>query len=341
MMDIPPGIHRIQTSHQIGNLAIINLISASSNVSLEKTCSEGEHKLNKAQSLFYRVRSSLVAKIAIVSFVCVHIPLLGIILLLLGTDKASPLHVLIVMVGTTVLGTLICLYAIWAQLRPVTQLKLALDQFEIGGVLNIPRALTKKSDEVGRLAETVSDLVLSLNKMTVELRSRATTDVLTGLRNRRWLIDRVSAEPTQSKRNESPASLILFDVDHFKAINDSFGHVAGDQVLMAIGETVKDMIRPYDLAARIGGEEFCIVLPRSDINEAFNVAERLRISFENLKIPDISDRAITCSFGVTPLLTDMKLTDVLRQADIALYEAKGAGRNRVMIWTESSETKLK
>lgn len=299
--------------------------------------SEGDSNLIITRSLFGRVRSSLVAKIAIVSFVCVHIPLIGIIVLLLGTEQASPINVLVVMVGTTVLGTLCCLYAVWTQVRPVTQLKLALDRFEKDGVLIIPQSVATKSDEVGRLADTVSDLVNNLNRITKELSSRATTDVLTGLRNRRWLIDRVPLELAQSKRTQSPTSLILFDIDHFKRINDTFGHVAGDQVLMAIGETVKDMIRPYDLAARIGGEEFCIVLPKTDLNEAFNIAERLRSSFESLNISDISDQAITCSFGVSPFLAHMKLTDVLKQADSALYEAKAAGRNRVMAYTQPAD----
>jgi len=287
--------------------------------------------LNTTRSLFSRVRSSLVAKIGIVSFICVHIPLIGTILLLLVNGQTSPIRVLLVMIGTTVLGTLCCLDVVWSQLRPVTELKIALDRFEENGNLTIPHTLTNKSDEVGKLADTVSDLVLNLNELTQELRSRATTDVLTGLRNRRWLIDRVPVELAQIQRTGLPMSTILFDVDYFKAINDTYGHVIGDHVLMAIGQTVKDMIRPDDLAARIGGEEFCILLPQTELNEAFNVAERLRVSFENMEVSDISDRAITCSFGVAPFLPHMKLTDALKHADSALYEAKGAGRNRVIV----------
>ncbi|MFZ5574810.1 MAG: diguanylate cyclase [Pseudomonadota bacterium] len=167
------------------------------------------------------------------------------------------------------------------------------------------------------------------------LRQLATTDTLTGVRNRRRFDEVLATEIQRAARYSGALSLILFDIDHFKRINDSFGHQTGDQVLVQLAVTVGEAIRSTDLLARWGGEEFAILLPGSDQNAARILAEKLRLRVENQVFPDVSH--ITCSFGVAEWVPGDRAEDLLRKADDALYRAKANGRNRVEIAPSRAE----
>ncbi len=163
------------------------------------------------------------------------------------------------------------------------------------------------------------------------LRHQATTDPLTGLGNRRWLGERVGEELARAERQGEAVTLVVFDLDRFKAINDTHGHDVGDKVLMAASEMVKSALRPYDLAARIGGEEFCIVLPRTDKAGAAAFAERLRLMLEGSTIAPLATGRVTASFGICQATAGSRLQQMLKEADTALYRAKETGRNRIVI----------
>jgi diguanylate cyclase (GGDEF)-like protein len=125
-------------------------------------------------------------------------------------------------------------------------------------------------------------------------------------------------------------SIIVFDLDHFKSINDEFGHEIGDRVLIAAGATIEQNLRPYDAAARIGGEEFCVILPRTPAQDAVAVAERLRKSFAAQTVPPLAPGRVTASFGVyCGDARNQTLEDMMAAADQQLYAAKKAGRNTV------------
>jgi len=161
----------------------------------------------------------------------------------------------------------------------------------------------------------------------------ATIDALTGLHNRGWLDEMYNREVERSIRNGDPASLIMIDVDHFKQYNDDHGHQAGDQVLRVIGDTLRIPLRPNDMIARYGGEEFSVLLPNTKIDEALNIAERLRTHIEKMDIGELNNRhlpAITISLGVACNHASTTLTQMLKQADDALYKAKQQGRNEVV-----------
>jgi diguanylate cyclase (GGDEF)-like protein len=156
----------------------------------------------------------------------------------------------------------------------------------------------------------------------------ARTDVLTGLSNRRTLDEVLSREIARANRQHQPLTLILADVDHFKAINDSYGHVAGDHVLSALGRIFGSQVRPYDVAARFGGEEFVLVFPGTECHEGVAIAERLRRQVEAIQIPNVPER-VTISCGVATLAENDTAEAFLARADTALYRAKDGGRNRV------------
>ena len=159
----------------------------------------------------------------------------------------------------------------------------------------------------------------------------ATIDPLTNLRNRRSFIELVRVELGRAQRYELPLSLVLLDVDHFKAINDGYGHAAGDQVLAAIGSLLRQALRGPDIAARWGGEEFVVALPSTDLAGALVLAERLRQSVESLPIsPDGKSVAVTASFGVASYRPGESLEAAIDRADRAMYGAKVGGRNRVV-----------
>ncbi|WFE70324.1 GGDEF domain-containing protein [Halomonas sp. M1] len=156
-------------------------------------------------------------------------------------------------------------------------------------------------------------------------------DALTQLGNRRYLLHHAEAFCRNSQRCDSPLSLIIIDIDHFKYVNDAFGHPAGDQVLERISEVLKREARAIDVVARLGGEEFCILMPDTSLDGAMQLAERLRQKICGLTHQQLNvATSITVSLGVTVACkNDMEFKKIYSRADKALYKAKTNGRNRV------------
>jgi diguanylate cyclase (GGDEF)-like protein len=195
--------------------------------------------------------------------------------------------------------------------------------------------------EVSYLTEVFNDMVArlregrealdaaneSLRKKNDELQRLSITDGLTGLYNRRHLMETLENERRRADRSERTFGLLMVDVDHFKKFNDRFGHQAGDEVLLRVSGILRKCTRDIDFAGRYGGEEFCLLLAESTLEGAVEVAERIRaelaeISFEGEKI--------TVSIGAAEYPTDGEGVEaVLASADAAMYQAKRRGRNRV------------
>ena len=162
--------------------------------------------------------------------------------------------------------------------------------------------------------------------------SMAFTDSLTGLYNRRYLMTHLDRKLMGIAETGKPVSVMLFDVDHFKAVNDTHGHGVGDDVLVKLAEVASDNLRSVDLVARLGGEEFVVVMPESNAATAIQVAERLcaQVAESTIDLPDGTPLSVTISIGVATSDTAEEMADdLIERADGALYTAKNAGRNRV------------
>ncbi|HYR28028.1 MAG TPA: GGDEF domain-containing protein [Thermoanaerobaculia bacterium] len=173
------------------------------------------------------------------------------------------------------------------------------------------------------------------NRKLSEVSSR---DTLTGLYNRWYVIEKIDSELNRALRHGSPMSLLMLDIDHFKRINDTWGHPAGDQVLRSVGKLLRESCRVYDVPGRYGGEEFCIVLPETKPGNTTVVAERIRKRLEMTSLPcGEASVAVTASIGIAgwddgsdgEALSPAALID---RADRALYSAKSRGRNRIEMW---------
>lgn len=171
---------------------------------------------------------------------------------------------------------------------------------------------------------------ITLKQQHNSLLEMATHDQLTGLYNRHYLSDVLDKKVSQIKRHSEPLSVIIVDIDHFKKVNDTFGHLMGDQVLQAVANVMDASARKGDVAARFGGEEFIIVLDNCTAQDALVKAEKLRSTIAALHPQEIS---VTASFGVAQLEDDtQRYEDLLKNADTALYVAKEEGRNRVILY---------
>ncbi|SMC16903.1 PAS domain S-box-containing protein/diguanylate cyclase (GGDEF) domain-containing protein [Andreprevotia lacus DSM 23236] len=177
-------------------------------------------------------------------------------------------------------------------------------------------------------------------QMESELQRRATTDSLSGLYNRAHFMETANQELARAQRYARPLSLLMVDIDHFKRINDTYGHDVGDKAIRALSDICRGVLRDVDLLARLGGEEFAALLPETPRAQAFNVAERLRLAIEaNCIITDDGQEVrFTSSIGITELrANDPLVDDLLKRADTALYYSKHHGRNRVSIAEEIDE----
>ncbi|AGW15156.1 sensor domain-containing diguanylate cyclase [Megalodesulfovibrio gigas] len=192
-------------------------------------------------------------------------------------------------------------------------------------------------DQVELLHTAASHLSLALRNALLfdKARNEAEYDGLTMIHNRRHFDRRLREELTRHERYGHPLSLLLLDMDHFKSINDTFGHQAGDAVLMELGAMLKTTVRATDYPARYGGEEFTVILPQTDAAQAWTLAERLRTRIMGMTFNHQGERfRITASVGIATHTPGAQATpatpeSLLREADEALYAAKGAGRNQV------------
>jgi len=174
---------------------------------------------------------------------------------------------------------------------------------------------------------------------TAHLSRMAAIDGMTGLFNRSHFLIMAAVEFERSRRYNHPMSVLLLDIDRFKSINDSYGHDIGDRVIVEIANIVRYMAREADMTARLGGEEFVVMLPETRINDAAVLAERLRAAISTTPIPVLGGEILlTASIGVSGCHGCSTLGEVLKQADLALYKAKHSGRNRVCLATGESGT---
>lgn len=189
------------------------------------------------------------------------------------------------------------------------------------------RQLTQEVDLRQQAEQELTQANESLNSKNRELEVLSSTDALTGIANRLHIEKSLDNELSQTTHNQRPLSILLLDIDHFKDVNDTYGHTIGDEVLQGVAQLLRDNTRENDLVGRWGGEEFLIILPETDVSLAVRLAEKLRATLAAEQFPSIDQ--VTASFGVAEALDDISARHLVQRVDIALYQAKEQGRNRV------------
>ncbi len=255
-------------------------------------------------------------------------------------------HMTLLLVGGLLVGIGLCAYLLGLTIvRPLRRLTRGADQVAAGN-LDVDLPVNTQS-EVGYLTRVFNHMVARLRRSRDELDSvnaelqaknrelhqLSITDELTGLYNRKHLMETLTAEVTRSKRNDHTFALLVVDIDHFKLVNDTYGHQKGDEVLFRLGEIFRETVRSCDYVARYGGEEFIIMLPEVGKAGGQEVAERIRQRVARERINPKGDR-ITVSLGMAMFAEHGETPEALfQQADQALYAAKTTGRNRVVTAT--------
>lgn len=185
------------------------------------------------------------------------------------------------------------------------------------------------------LDSKVKERTRALEEANSLLESLSTTDALTGISNRRNFDSLLQQELARTRRYDTRLSCIMFDIDHFKKVNDNYGHLLGDEVLKMIGEVLRNELRSHDIYARYGGEEFVVLLPETGIEAARKVAEKLRNAIASQTVRHNKHSVnVTVSLGVAEYNPEKMTaaTEMVEAADKALYEAKDAGRNRTKLF---------
>lgn len=287
----------------------------------------------KIYRLFNKLKRprSYAGRILLICFVGTHIPLITFAIWVViknpafGPESWADLLVLLL---ATLAGTAITFFLVHGMLEPVRVVFQALGDYRQNKQLPaLPRNLT---DEAGMMLDQVQDTLEELDLTLNNLARAAETDPLTEIGNRRWLVSRAEEQIARAQKTQTALCAVLFDLDRFKAINDRYGHAKGDAVLVGVARFVKGELRTSHLFARTGGEEFCIILPKTSLNEAVALATRIQKGLSGQSIARLDPGVVTASFGVVELEADEKdLSSLLRRADDLLYQAKNDGRNQV------------
>jgi diguanylate cyclase (GGDEF)-like protein len=219
--------------------------------------------------------------------------------------------------------------------------------------IRIPTVVNVRVDDLGisywslfnatkrdKLYEELINTRAQLESQADALKKLASVDELTGLLNRREVLNRSTTLLEQAARSAFMVCFVMIDIDHFKKVNDNYGHAEGDRVLKALGQCLINFSRKTDLISRYGGEEFLLVFPDTAIDQTMMLSERLHEEISNILL--INGKPITVSIGVS---YNRKLActfdDIFNQADIALYKAKSTGRNRTVLYETDKDTKIK
>jgi diguanylate cyclase (GGDEF)-like protein len=196
-------------------------------------------------------------------------------------------------------------------------------------VAGLERANAELEARVAERTDALERQNAELERVNDVIARLARTDALTGLANRRALDESLPRERERARREQKPLAALALDLDHFKRVNDNWGHAVGDLLLAAVGETLRSSVRPYDLAVRTGGEEFLLLLPGAANEAAAMIAERIRGRIGQLVVEGLPER-VTASAGVAVLSAAESANELLARADRALYQAKERGRDRVV-----------
>jgi diguanylate cyclase (GGDEF)-like protein len=195
-----------------------------------------------------------------------------------------------------------------------------------------PGGFSDEARELARWLASQASIALENARLHTVVKEQAVTDALTGLANRRRFIEELAEEVSRAERYGGPLAVVLADLDDFKAVNDRFGHLTGDEVLKAFATVLRERLREADLPARIGGEEFAILLRETDLAGGTELAEQLRSRLAALRLtaPDGRRLSVTASFGISAYPQARSEDQLLPLADAALYRAKALGKNRVV-----------
>jgi len=284
---------------------------------------------------------SYLGRLILVCTLATSVPLLlvlGLASLASGSVGASSrwasvgFDMVLAVLGAELIGIGLMLAALRAALVPLQLSIEALDAYRRNG--RVPELPAHYHDEPGRLMREISGAIASAESTYAELVRRAETDPLTDVANRRSLVRRGEDCLQVFARTGNPLAVVILDLDQFKSVNDTYGHAAGDAVLRMVAGVVERTLRSGAAFARVGGEEFAVLLPDTSLTDALAVAERLRASISSFSMPALDGASVTASFGVTVADPgDASIEAVLHRADTALYDSKRAGRDRVAFRT--------
>lgn len=204
-----------------------------------------------------------------------------------------------------------------------------LAEYDVEELERLSAAMFELNREYANAQLQLAQTNLRLQQREAEILALSLRDPLTGVGNRRALEQALALETSRAERTGESLCALMADIDHFKRVNDTYGHEAGDKVLAAFGDLLRRQTRATDVVARFGGEEFVVLMPHTDIERATDTAERIREALASSRFEPLPG-PVTVSVGVAELAADESGESLLRRADMALYEAKQSGRNRVV-----------
>ncbi len=198
--------------------------------------------------------------------------------------------------------------------------------------------LERKLNKITRIGDLMQAQIMELN---VELQLRASTDPLTGLLNRAGLYPRLQELESRLSEYDEVFSILILDLDYFKEVNDQFGHLKGDQLLVAVANILQSLTSPNDICVRWGGEEFMVLLPGTRAREMRSMAESIMRAVRSLRLSGVEERNLTTSIGAYYCSEPEEIEECIRKADLALYSAKSQGRDQLITYApELGETRV-